>query len=198
MRSWLALLLGTLVGAVIGAALGGRVHEVAGSAQLGAGLGASLVSLVVVPLAVNRWAGTRQFRPGFLFAVVTGLGALVGGGIGVAQHDLGPNLFAGAIMAAPLGLYCSLVLYWVRSRPAASLRFARFLSCALGGTYTCALAGFWTMGLAAALFRNRESDSIVETALTIGAGGGALCGLMGGCLLGTLAVLWPAKASPEN
>jgi len=120
-------------------------------------------------------------------------GALVGLGVGFQDHEWGPDLFAGLVMATPPALVALLCRRWCTGKPNGQRAFYLLSWWSLSLAWFFGAGGFVMMGFLAKVFGNTGSDGVLGTAIKLGAGGGAMCGLVLGGPLGLLRMLMVAN-----
>ena len=150
---------------------------------------AVFVAQWVGPFALARLLKHHTFTAAQLWLLCLGPGALIGLGVGLRDQDIGPNLFAGLVMATVPALIASGCRRWCANKPGGSKAFYAFAWWSLSSVWFFAAGGFVLLGFLAGVFGNTGSDGVVGTALKIGALGGGLWGLLLGGSLGLLRML---------
>jgi hypothetical protein len=162
-------------------------------AVLLAGGGLLILAQFAGPFLLARLLKDWRVSAGQLLAMGLVPGALLGGVLGFREHDLFPNLFAGAVMGLAPALLAVVCLRWSRSKPNGARAFYTLLWWSLACAWIFGVGGFIMMGLLASAFGNTGSDGVLGTAIKIGALGGGLCGVTLGGPVGLIRMLMLAK-----
>lgn len=150
---------------------------------------AVLVAQFAGPFLLARLLRNHIFRPAHIWLTCFVPGALVGLGVGFSDHQWGPDLFAGLVMATPPALVALLCHHWSRKKPNGQQAFNAFAWWSLATAWFCATGGFVFLGFLAQVFQHTGPDGVLGTAVKIGALGGGMCGLVLGGPVGLIRLL---------
>lgn len=160
---------------------------------MGAILLAALVAQWTGPFLLARVLGRHTLTAAQIWLLCLLPGALVGLTAGIQERDIGPNLFAGLVLATPPALLGLASRRWCANKPGGDKAFRTFCWWSLASVWFFAAGGFALMGLLAMAFGNTGPDGVWGTALKIGALGGGIWGLVLGGSVGLVRMLMLAR-----